>query len=145
MKAVIFRDGKAEWGDHRDLLDGFRKALIAEFGGTVMADKIRPNPPNLGKNLVAEIVLTPCAQSKKQTAMQQSGERLKAMEDVTAGCLAEEEIEPGKGPWSSPCFPVSTKTEGKWHGVVDMRHVNEQCVDDAYPLPRIEHSSSTRL
>ena len=42
------------------------------------------------------------------------------------------------GEWSSPCFPVATKTRGKWRGVVDMRHVNEQCVEDCYPLPRIE-------
>ena len=70
--------------------------------------------------------------------MQLSGERLKPIEDVTAEWLAEEKSEPGKGPWSSPCFPVSTKTEGKWRGVVDMRHVNEQYVEDAYPLPRIE-------
>ena len=60
------------------------------------------------------------------------------MEDVTAEWLAEEKIEPGKGPWSSPCFLLSTNTEGKWRVVVDMRHVNEQCVQDAYPLPRIE-------
>ena len=60
------------------------------------------------------------------------------MEDVTAEWLAEKKIEEGKGPWSSPCFPVATKTPNKWRGVVDMRHVNEQCVEDAYPLPRIE-------
>ena len=87
---------------------------------------------------MAEIPLKPCAQSKKQRAMQLSGERLKAMEDVTAGWLSEEKIEAGNGPWSSPCFPVSIKTKGKWRGVVDMSHVNEQCVEDAYPLPRIE-------
>ena len=42
------------------------------------------------------------------------------------------------GPWSSPCFPVATKVKGKWRGVVDMRWVNEQSVEYAHPLPRID-------
>ena len=33
-------------------------------------------------------------------------------------------------------FPVATKIKGKWRGVVDMRWVNEQCVEDAHHLPR---------
>ena len=41
------------------------------------------------------------------------------------------EVELGIGEWSSPCFPVATKTRGKWRWVVDMRHVNEQCVEDS--------------
>ena len=47
-------------------------------------------------------------------------------------------VELGIGDWSFQCFSVAIKTKGKWRGVVDMRHVNEQCVEDSYPLPRIE-------
>ena len=138
MKALTVSDGKKDRGVHQELVEGFRQALIAEFGGKVLADKIRPNPPDRGKNCVAELVLKPRAESKKQRAMQFSGEGLKAMEDVTAEWFPEGKIKPGKGPWSSPCFPVSTKTKGKWRGVVDMMHVDEQCVEDAYALLRVE-------
>ena len=65
-------------------MDSLRKALVEEFGGKVLADKIRPDPPKRGKNSVAEIVLKQGRQSRKQRAMQLSGERLKAIEDVTA-------------------------------------------------------------
>ena len=92
-RALTVSDGKTECVVHQDLVEGFRQALIAEFGGTVLADKIRPNPPNRGKSCVAEIVLKPCAQFERQRAMQLSGE---AMEDLTADWLAEERIEPGK-------------------------------------------------
>ena len=78
-KALTVSDGKTEWGVHLDLVEGFRQALIAEFGGTVLADKIRPNPPNRRKKCVAELLLKPCAQSKKQRVMQLSVERLKAI------------------------------------------------------------------
>ena len=137
-KTLTTSEGTSGWGVHQSLVDSLRKALVEEFGGKDLADKIRPDPANREKNYVAEIVLKQGAQSRKQRAMQLSGERLKAMEDVTAEWLAEKKVEEGKGPWSSPCFPVATKTPNKWRGLVDMRHVNEQCVEDAYTLPRIE-------
>ena len=137
-KTLTTSEGTSEWEVHQSLVDSLRKAVVEEFGGKVLADKIRPDPPNRGKNCVPEIVLKQGAQSKEKRAMQLSGERLKAMKDVTAEWLAEKKIEEGKGPWSSSCLPVATKTPNKWRGVVDMRHVNEQCVEDAHRLPRIE-------
>ena len=83
---------------HQSLVDSLRKALVEEFGGKVLADKIRPDPPNRWKICLAEIFLKQGAQSKTQRAVQLSGERLKAMEDVTAEWLAEKQVEEGKGP-----------------------------------------------
>ena len=65
-------------------------------------------------------------------------EKIEALKESTEGWLKAKKVELGIGEWSSPCFPVATKTRGKWRGVVDMRHVNEQCVEDSYPLLRIE-------
>ena len=113
-KTLTTSEGTTDWGVHQSLVDSLRKALVDEFGGKVLADKIRPDPANRGKNCVAKIVLKQGAQSKKQRAMQLSGEILKAMEDVTSEWLAEKRIEEGKGPWSSPCLPVATKTLNKW-------------------------------
>ena len=48
-KALTVSDGKTEWGVNQDLVEGFRQALIAGFGGTVLADEIRPNPPKRGE------------------------------------------------------------------------------------------------
>ena len=83
-KTLTTSEGTSEWGVHQSLVDSLRKALVEEFGRRVLTDKIRPDPPNRGKSCVAKIVLKQGAQSKKQTAMQLSGEGLKAMEDVTA-------------------------------------------------------------
>ena len=58
-----------EWRVHPSPVDSLRKALVDDFGGKVLADKIRPDPRNRGKNCVAEIVLKQGAQLKKQRAL----------------------------------------------------------------------------
>ena len=98
VKTLTTSEGTTEWGVHQSLVETLREALVEEFGRKVLADKIRPDPPNRGKNCVVHIVVKQGAQSKKQRAMQLSGERLKAMEDVIAEWLAEKKIEDGKGP-----------------------------------------------
>ena len=35
-------------------------------------------------------------------------------------------------------LPASHKEKREMERVVDMRHVNQRCVEDSYPLPRIE-------
>ena len=70
--------------------------------------------------------------------MPMHGERLEALGKIADEWLGSKKVEPGMGPWSSPCFPVATKIKDKWRGVVAMRWVNEQCVEDAHPLPRID-------
>ena len=47
-------------------------------------------------------------------------------------------LEPGKGPWSSPAFPVPKKKPGEYRLVVDYRMLNDATVTEAHPLPRIE-------
>ena len=42
-RALTVSDGKTEWAVQQDLVEGFRQGLIADFGGTVLADKIRPS------------------------------------------------------------------------------------------------------
>ena len=37
-----------------------------------------------------------------------------------------------------PVLPASHKEKREMERVVDMRHVNQRCVEDSYPLPRIE-------
>ena len=97
-KTLTTSEGTPDRGVHQSLVDSLRRALVEEFGVKVLADKIRPEPPNRGKNCVAEVFLKQGAQSKKQRAMQVPGERLKAMEDETAEWLAPKKIEEGKGP-----------------------------------------------
>ena len=86
----------------------------------------------------AIITLKEGAQPKKQRAMPMHGERLEALGKIADEWLGAKKVEPGMRSWSSPWFPVATKLKGKWRGVVDMRWVNEQCVEDAHPLPRID-------
>ena len=50
-KTLTTSEGTSEWGVHQSLVDSLRKALVEEFGRKVLADKIRPDPPNRGKNL----------------------------------------------------------------------------------------------
>ena len=110
-RALTVSDERTEWLFHQDLVEGFRQAFIAEFGGTVLADRIRPNAPNRGKNWVAEIVLKPCAQSKKQRTMQLSGERMKAMEDVQSG-LQRRRLNRGRDPGAPHAFPSLRRQKG---------------------------------
>ena len=45
-------------------------------------------------------------------------------------------IEKFQSPWSSPLVPVCKK-DGTTRYSVDYRVVNDNCIADAYPLPRI--------
>ena len=42
------------------------------------------------------------------------------------------------GSWQYPSFQGMRKVKGKWRGVIDLKWLNSQCMDDAYPLPRID-------
>ena len=46
-------------------------------------------------------------------------------------------IEPSTSPWSSPVIPVPKK-DGSVRLCVDFREVNEQTLQDTYPLPRVD-------
>ena len=104
--------------------------MVAQYFAT------KSSPPNRGPNCEAIITLKEGAQPNKQRAMPMHGERLEDLGIIADEWLAAKLVEPGMGPWSSLCIPVATKAKGKWRGVVDMRWVNEQCIEDAHPLPR---------
>ena len=132
---AIYAEG-GEWGGHQPLVDQLRAALFDDFPN-VLRESILPDPPIRGPNCEAQIYLKPTAQPKKQRCMSMCGERLGAMEQITQDWLEAGKIESCNGPWSSPCFPVGR--EGKaWRGVVDLRYMNDQCLEDSYPLPRID-------
>ena len=103
----------------------------------VLADEIKPDPSIRGEHCEGRIFLKPNAKPKKQRHMHMNGERLKAMEEITDDWLKAKKIEPANGPWSSPCFPVERLGKA-WRGVIDLRYMNDQCLEDSYPLPRIE-------
>ncbi len=64
------------------------------------------------------------------------GERRDAMIEIANNWLNKLRTEPCEEQWSSPAFPVRKKIYD-WRGVVDARYMNTQCMNDAYPLPRI--------
>ena len=134
---VITTDSDAsEWGENQPLVDELRAKLLKDFGGTVLRTEVLTDPPIRGPNCEAKIYLKPGAQPKKQKGILLQGERADAMRDIASEWLQHKKTESGFGPWSSPAFPVKKKSN-KWRGVVDLRWVNSQCMDDAYPLPRI--------
>ena len=127
---------EGEWGEHQPLVESLRKALFADYPA-VLANEIKPNPPIRGEHCEGRIFLKPDAKPKKQRDMHMNGERLTALEKSTDDWSKAQKIEPANGPWSSPCFPVA-RTGKAWRGVIDLRYMNDQCLEDSYPLPRID-------
>ena len=52
-------------------------------------------------------------------------------------CIDLHKLEPGKGAWNTPAFPVPKKTPGTYRLVQDLRPQNAATVKDGHPLPRI--------
>jgi hypothetical protein len=48
------------------------------------------------------------------------------------------QLEPGKGPWNTPAFPVPKKTPSTYRLVQDLRPQNAATQKDGHPLPRID-------
>ena len=97
----------------------------------------RGGPPVRGEYGEAEILLKSGAIPLKQRPYQMSGERRAAWVTLTDQLIAEGKLEPGRGPWNSPSFPVPKKKPGTWRLVVDFRALNEATITDSHPLPRI--------
>ena len=120
-----------------ELAEKLRKALLEEFGETAMSGKYKPNPPVRGPNGEAEIWLRPDAKPLSVPPFQLTGERRQALADLVAAAEAIGKLEPGKGPWNTPAFPVPKKTPGSFRLVQDLRAVNAATIKDGHPLPRI--------
>ena len=94
--------------------------------------------PIRGPHGEAIIELKANAKPVKQRMFQIHGERRSAWVKLTDEIIRDGKIEPGVSPWSSPSFPVPKKKPGEYRLVEDFRRLNDNTIDDAHPLPRIE-------
>ena len=122
-----------------DLADQLRRQVLLDYTGTVFRKEVPPTDrPIRGPFGEATIELAPGAQPIKQRAFHMHGERGEALGKLIDQYVREGKLEPGKGPWSSPAFPVPKKKPGEYRLVVDHRALNSLTVPDAHPLPLIE-------
>ena len=141
MKRVIrFVKGAIEAIDphESDQVEAARSRLLKEFEGKVFKDRVGGDHPIRGPHGEAVIQLKPDAIPVKQRMFHIQGERREAWERLTDEIIRDGKIEPGVSPWSSPSFPVPKKKPGEYRLVEDFRRLNDNTVDDAHPLPRID-------
>ena len=84
-----------------------------------------------------EIWLKPDARPVSVPPFHLNGERREALDSLVGECIARKKLEPGKGAWNTPAFPVPKKTPGSYRLVQDLRPQNAATVKDGHPLPRI--------
>jgi hypothetical protein len=122
-----------------DMAEDLRKQVLNDYTGTVFRKEVPTDErPVRGPFGEATIELMPGAQPVKQRAFHMHGERGEALAKLVDQYVREGKLEPGKGPWSSPAFPVPKKKPGEYRLVVDYRALNNLTVQDAHPLPLIE-------
>ena len=122
-----------------DVVEDLRRQVLADYAGTVFRTEVPTHErPVRGPFGEATIELMPGAQPIKQRAFHMHGERGEALAKLVDQYVREGKLEPGKGPWSSPAFPVPKKKPGEYRLVVDYRALNSLTVPDAHPLPLIE-------
>jgi hypothetical protein len=122
-----------------DLVEDLRKQVLVDYAESVFRKEVPPHErPVRGPFGEATIELMPGAQPVKQKAFHMHGERGEALAKLVDQYVREGKLEPGKGPWSSPAFPVPKKNPGEYRLVVDYRALNSLTVPDAHPLPLIE-------
>ena len=85
----------------------------------------------------AEIWLKPDAQPVSQPQYRFAGERREAHARLIDDVLKAGKVEPGRGPWNTPSFPVPKKRPGEYRLVQDLRPQNAATVKDGHPLPLI--------
>ena len=119
-------------------VENARTRLFSDYTGTVFDTKTGGDPPVRGPYGEAEIILKPDARPVKQKMFHIQGERRSAWVKLTDEIIKDGKIEPGISPWNSPSFPVPKKKPGEYRLVEDFRRLNDNTVDDAHPLPRIE-------
>ena len=95
------------------------------------------DPPVRGPFGEAEIWLKPDAIPIAVPPYRMNGERRDALDRLVGEAMATHKMEPGKGPWNTPVFPVPKKKPGEYRIVQDHRPQNACTVKDGHPLPRI--------
>ena len=126
-----------------DPMDGervkeLRRKIKEDYASSVFSTVIPKERPVRGPDGEATIELRPGATPVKQRPFHLQGERRDALVKLIDDLVRDGKLEPGKGPWSSPAFPVPKKRPGEYRLVVDYRALNDATVADAHPLPRIE-------
>ena len=114
-----------------------REALIAEFGDSSLSGKYLPDPPVRGPFGEGEIWLKEDAKPVSVPPFHLNGERREALDQLVGKCIDLHKLEPGKGAWNTPAFPVPKKTPGTYRLVQDLRPQNAATIKDGHPLPRI--------
>ena len=116
----------------------FREQILNEYSDTVFSNIHNPNPPIRGPHGEATIELIPGVTPSNIRPYRIQGERLDAWKKLIDQLILDGKLEDSVSPWSSPSFPVATKTPGKSRLVVDFRLLNEATITDTHPLPLIE-------
>ena len=83
--------------------------LIAEFGKTSLSGIYLPDPPIRGPFGEGEIWLKPDAKPVSVPPFRLSGEREEALRNLVGKSMDLHKLEPGKGAWNTPAFPVPKK------------------------------------
>ena len=134
VQSVVLADKPFEGPE----VEKLRQTLMDEYRDTVFADKHLSDPPIRGPFGEATIDLKPGVTPVKLRPFRIQGERLESWKKLIDQLIADNKLEDGVSAWSSPSFPVPTKTLHKDRLVVDFRRLNDATITDAHPLPIIE-------
>jgi putative transposase len=118
-------------------IERLKKELFAEFAGTSLSGVCPVNPPIRGPFGEAEIWLKPDARPVSVPPFRLAGERREAHAKLIDDVVESGKVEPGRGPWNTPSFPVPKKRPGEYRLVQDLRPQNAATLKDGHPLPLI--------
>ena len=96
------------------------------------------DPPLRGPFGEAEIWLKPDAEPVCLPQFRLAGERRESNPKLIDEVVKAGKMEPGRGAWSTPSFPVPKKRPGEYRLVQDLRPQNAATVKDGHPLPLID-------
>ena len=129
-----------EWGEHQALVDEFKSAIHWDHDSSVLSGKFAWGPegaPIRGPICEARVHLKVGAEARAPKQIQLQGERFDAMKEIADGWVANGRAESCSSNWRHPSFQIKKKN-GPCRGVINLKWLNSQCKEDAYPLPRIE-------
>ena len=119
------------------LVEECKAKLLAEFSESSFCGVCPRDPLIRGPYGEAEIWLKPGAEPISVPPYSFTGERRQAHAELVDQAMAAGKLEPGRGPWNTPSFPVPKKRPGEYRLVQDLRPQNEATLKDGQPLPVI--------